>query len=200
MTAGIKEWYDALSPTLQIFWTIASVTSLVFLIQTVLTFVGIGDTDTDVDFGCDTDFSDGNTLDIGGAMQLFTIRNLINFLLGFSWGGICLAAYIPDTALLYAAATATGILFVYVFLLMYRQLFRLEKDGTVHIEDCVGQVVDVYLTIPAMRKGKGKVQVSFYGSVLEITALADGENAIPSGTKVRVLEIVDRTTVLVERL
>lgn len=195
------EWYGALTSTLQVFWAIALITSLVFAIQMILTFVGIGDADADVDMDMcgGADFSDGSTLDMGGSMQLFTVRNLINFFLGLGWGGVCLSSLIHNTVLLVIAAVGVGLLFVYAFLLVYRQLFRLESNGAFHTDDCVGRTVDVYLTVPAGRSGNGKVQVSFSGSVQELAAMTDSATAIPSGAKVRVLEIIDSTTVLVDK-
>lgn len=206
MTNTFYEWYNALPSTLQVYWVIALVTSLVFLIQMVLTFIGIGDADTDVDFGGDADlggdadFSDGDTLDTGGAMQLFTIRNFINFLLGLGWGGVCLYSVIPNTIVLSLVSILVGVLFVYIFLIIYRQLRKLERNGAYHIDDCVGQTVDVYLTIPANRSGMGKVQISFSGSVQELAALTDSDTPLRSGSKVRVTEVIDGTTVLVEKL
>lgn len=200
MTNTFYEWYNALPSTLQVYWVIALVTSLVFIIQMVLTFIGIGDADSDVDFGGDADFSDGGTLDIGGAMQLFTIRNFINFLLGLGWGGVCLYSVIPNTIVLSVVAILVGVLFVYIFLIIYKQLRKLEGNGAYHIDDCVGQTVDVYLAIPANRSGMGKVQISFFGSVQELGAMTDSDEPIRSGAKVRVLDVIDGTTVLVEKL
>ena len=206
MTDVFYEWYNALPSTLQVYWVIALITSLIFLIQMVLTFIGIGDADTDVDFGGDADlggdagFSDGDTLDTGGAMQLFTIRNFINFLLGLGWGGVCLYSVIPNTIVLSLVSILVGVLFVYIFLIIYRQLRKLERNGAYHIDDCVGQTVDVYLTIPANRSGMGKVQISFSGSVQELAALTDSDTPLRSGSKVRVTEVIDGTTVLVEKL
>ena len=206
MTDVFYEWYNALPSTLQVYWVIALITSLIFLIQMVLTFIGIGDADTDVDFGGDADlggdagFSDGDTLDTGGAMQLFTIRNFINFLLGLGWGGVCLYSVIPNTIVLSLVSILVGVLFVYIFLIIYRQLRKLERNGAYHIDDCVGQTVDVYLTIPSNRSGMGKVQISFSGSVQELSALTDSDTPLRSGSKVRVTEVIDGTTVLVEKL
>ena len=200
MTDVFYEWYNGLPSTLQVYWVIALITSLVFLIQMVLTFIGIGDADADTDFGGDTDISDGSTLDAGGAMQLFTMRNIINFLLGLGWGGVCLYSVIPNAVVLSIAAILVGVAFVYVFILIYRQMRRFEKNGAFNIKECVGHTVDVYLTIPAKRSGSGKVQVSFYGSVQELAALTDSDSPIRSGAKVRIIEIVDGGTVLVEKV
>lgn len=200
MTDVFYEWYNGLPSTLQVYWVIALITSLVFVVQMVLTFIGIGDADADADFGGDTDISDGSTLDAGGAMQLFTMRNIINFLLGLGWGGVCLYSVIPNAVVLSIVAILVGVAFVYVFILIYRQMRRFEKNGAFDIKECVGHTVDVYLTIPAKRSGSGKVQVSFYGSVQELAALTDSDSPIRSGAKVRILEIVDGGTVLVEKV
>ena len=200
MTDVFYEWYNGLPSTLQVYWVIALITSLVFVVQMVLTFIGIGDADADADFGGDTDISDGSTLDAGGAMQLFTMRNIINFLLGLGWGGVCLYSVIPNAVVLSIVAILVGVAFVYVFILIYRQMRRFEENGAFDIKECVGHTVDVYLTIPARRSGSGKVQVSFYGSVQELAALTDSDSPIRSGAKVRILEIVDGGTVLVEKV
>ena len=95
-------WLEGLEPSLRAYWIVALLATLVFLIQMVLTLVGIGDTDSDVDFDAssDADFGDGSgdTMDTGGAIQLFTIRNMVNFLLGIGWGGVCFWNVIPKPA------------------------------------------------------------------------------------------------------
>jgi len=200
---AITSWYSALDPALRVYWGIAIFASVVFLIQMVLTFIGIGDTDGgdfDVDGGFDTT-GDGNgdTMDTGGAIQLFTVRNFVNFFLGIGWGGVCFSQSIHNTTLLALVALLTGCLFVGVFILMFRQLMRLEHNGSFDIREAVDQVADVYLRIPGQRQGEGKVQFSFHGSVQELPAITDGA-PIPSGQKVRVREIIGQHTLLVERM
>jgi len=201
----ITNWYYNLDPTLRIYWSIAILTSIVFVIQMVLTLIGIGDTDADADFGgmdVDGDFSvdgNGDTLDTGGAVQLFTVRNVINFLLGLGWGGVCFWNSISNHLILALVALLVGCVFVAAFIIMFRQVLKLEKSGNFNIKECVGMTCSVYLRIPAQRGGQGKVQLSYHGSVLEINALTDGE-FIPSGAKVRVLQVIDSDTLLVEKL
>lgn len=203
----ITTWWNGLDSTMHFYWGIALFASTIFLIQLVMTFIGIGDADAgdgDLDFGGggDADFggdTDGDTLDTGGTLQLFSVRNIINFLLGLGWGGVCFSPSIGNHVLLALAALATGCAFVALFLFVYRQMRHLEHNGAFRIADCVGQVADVYLRIPATRQGVGKVQYSFQGSVQELPAITDGE-LIPSGAKVRVLEVIGGHTLLVERV
>ena len=205
MMTTFLDWYGALPPYLRAYWTIAIAVSIVFLIQMTLTLIGLGDTDAGGDMGdLDTggaDFGDGNgdTMDTGGAIQLFTIRNTVNFLLGVGWGGVCLSSVIPNRFLLALAAILCGCVMVAAFILMYRQLMKLEGNGSYRIEESVGEVCEVYIRIPAQRSGSGKVQISFHGSVQELPAQTEGE-AIPSGTKVRVTQVIDKAVLIVEKL
>ena len=196
-------WFEGMEPSLRAYWVVALLASLVFLIQMVLTLVGIGDTDSDVNFDGpgDADLGDGggDTMDTGGAIQLFTIRNMINFLLGIGWGGVCFWNVIPNRFLLAAVALLCGCLLVTAFLFMFRKLMKLESNGAFDIHEAVGQVATVYIRIPADRSGQGKVQVSFGGSIQELPALTDGE-AIPSGAQVRIAGLIGNKVMLVEKI
>ncbi|MBR5052862.1 MAG: NfeD family protein [Bacteroidaceae bacterium] len=205
MMTTFLDWFQALPPYMRAYWTIAIAVSIIFLIQMTLTLIGLGDTDAGGDVGdLDTggaDMGDGNgdTMDTGGAIQLFTIRNTVNFLLGVGWGGVCLSSVIPNRFLLALAAILCGCIMVAAFIIMYKQLMKLEGNGSYRIEESVGQVCEVYIRIPANRSGSGKVQISFHGSVQELPAQTEGE-AIPSGTKVRVTKVIDKAVLIVEKI
>ena len=142
----LTDWFAQLDPSIRPYWVVAIVASVVFLIQMVMTFVGIGDADgVDMDFDLDAD-ADGGTLDAGGTLQLFSVRNIINFLLGAGWGGVCFAPFIGNPFLLAATALLVGCLFVAVFAFVYKQMRHLEHDGAFRIEECMGQVADAYST------------------------------------------------------
>ena len=184
--------YGEMPLLLQIFWGCAVVASLIFIVQMVLTLIGMDSSDVDVDF-------DGaNTMDLGGGLNLFTIKNLMGFLVGFGWTGVCFYDTITSPILLIFVAFIVGCLFVGIFVVIYKQTKKLEHNGAFKIEEVKGTVVSVYLRIPAAESGKGKVQVSQNGSVHELDALTDGDD-IPSGAKVKIVEIVDNETVKVEK-
>lgn len=188
-------WFSGLDGTLKMFWISALVGTLVFVIQFILTFIGVDSADTDFDFGGGA----GDTMDIGGALSLFSVRNIVNFFMGFGWGGVCLAKYIHNTLLLVLAAFVIGVIFVIMFFLLVKQIMKLESNGTVDMNDCVGKICDVYLRIPAERNGKGKVQLSINGTVMEFDAITDEKELIPTGQRVKVLESLGNSTLLVAR-
>lgn len=191
----VTSWFSSLDPTLRIYWGIAIFATIVFVIQTTMSFMDFGDIDSgssDVDFDTDTD-----SLDDAGAMHLFSIRNAFYFLLGLGWTGISLWDSVTNRVLLAVCAILVGCVFVAIFMFLFRMMMRLQSNGAFNIEDTVGKVCDVYLRIPAAEQGEGKVQVSLGGSVHEFDARTTGAQ-IPSGAKVRVIRVVDKRVLEVE--
>ena len=182
--------FQGLDTWMQVFWVCAAAGTVIFVVQMVLTLIGMDSSDMDVDF-------DGaDTMDLGGGISLFSIKNFVNFLVGFGWAGVCLGGVIENKWLLCFVAVLVGVAFVLMFFFIKKQTKKLEHNGAFRIEDSLGKSVDVYLRIPAGKSGKGKVQVSLNGSVQEISAMTEGES-IASGQKVKVVSVIDRSTVLV---
>ncbi len=191
--------YSELAPALRFYWIVAIGASLVFAVQMVLTFIGIGDTDADAGSADVSLDGNGDTLDTGGAIQLFSVRGVVNFLLGVGWGGVCFWNVFDNKHLLTVVSFICGLAFLLAFLWMYKGLMRLQRSGNFRIEACVGMTCSVYLRIPAHRMGSGKVQLSYHGSVQEIEALTEGDQ-IPTGAKVKVVRVIDSRSLLVEAL
>ncbi|MCQ2223077.1 MAG: serine protease [Bacteroidaceae bacterium] len=191
------DWYNSLDPALRIYWGVAIFASVIFVIQTVMSFVGIGDMDTDASVDVDPS---PDAMDDAGAMHLLSIRNIVYFLLGVGWTGVSLWNTIDNRIVLALIAVAVGCLFVAIFLFLFRQMMKLQHNGAFDINDAVGKTVDVYLRIPAAGQGMGKVQVSFNGSIQELDARTDSSAMIPSGAKVRVIDVIDRSVLIVAPL
>ena len=189
------ELFNSLEPLQKFFWTIACCASLVFIIQTIMTFIGLG-TDTDVDAGP----MDGSvdSIEDGALSGVFSFRNLVNFLLGYGWAGVLLFDDIEKRWLLQLVAIAVGLLFVLAFVFMFRQVMKLSHDGSFKMNEAVGLKADVYLRIPAARSGRGKVQVSVKGSIHEIDALTDNDAEIPTGGQVEIVEVLGDDLLLVK--
>lgn len=179
----MKEFFANMDGTQQFYWYIAIGASVIFIIQTIMTFVG-----ADADTGVDADF-DGN-LDGGDSpFQLFSLRNLINFLLGFGWAGVSLYNVIENNILLAIVAFLVGVLFIAFFFFIMRALLKLSEDNSFKIEDTIGKIADVYLSIPAAKTGKGKVFISVRGSTHELSAITNSVDEIKNGSLVKVVGI-----------
>lgn len=187
------EMLDSLPTLLKSFWYIAIPTSIIFIIQTIITFSGL-----DIADGVDTDFH-GDT-HAGGDFQLFSLRNLINFLLGFSWTGISFYTTIGDKPIfLIITSLVVGVLFVILFFLVIRQVQKLAEDNSFKITNTLHKTAEVYLTIPENKKGKGKIMISVNGAFHELEAMTEQER-IPSGAIVKVIKIENNNILIVESI
>ncbi len=190
------EMLENLDPLLRTFWYVAIPASLIFLVQSILTIIGghAGDSLDAADVDMDSDF-DSHTDGDHGTFHVFSFRNLINFLLGFSWAGITLYSTVSKPLLLITISVFVGIVFIYLFFVLIQQLQRFAEDNTFNITDTIGEKAEVYLRIPAKRTGVGKVLVSVKGAVHELEAITDADE-IPSNEKAIVVG-VEKDNVLI---
>lgn len=188
------EWWNALSVVMKILWGITLASSLVFIIQSIMTFLGA---DTDVDFDTDASGLDGET-EAGTGLGLLTFRNLVNFTLGFGWTAILLKEQISSVPVLLAVAVLIGAGLVAVVMMMFKWLSGMQQSGNIDVhKQAVGCTGKVYLTIPANREGEGKVQININDSVREFAAVTDG-GKLPTGVQIRVVDVISESTLLVE--
>lgn len=186
------EFLQNLDTLHQVFWYIAIPVSVVFIIQAILTFIGIDSSD-----GVEADF-DGD-FDGDAPFQLFSLRNLVNFLIGFSWTGVLLYGNFENKTMLIFTALVVGVVFVVFFFFLMRQILKLSEDNTFRIENTIGRSGNVYLTIPEFKSGKGKIQVSVKGTIHELDAMTEQETIL-SGSIVRVKAVESGNLVIVEKL
>lgn len=181
---------ENLEVLLKTYWYIAIPTSIIFLIQTILTFIGVDATD-----GIEADFN-GDITNGDEPFQLFSLRNLINFLLGLSWSGISLYNYFGNKNILIVVSVATGISFVYLFFIAIKQIQKLAEDNSFKITDTLNKTAEVYLTIPGNKSGKGKILISINGSYRELEAMTEHEK-IPTGATVVITKIENNQILIV---
>lgn len=194
----IASWWAGLSLIMKILWGVTLTASLIFVIQSILTFVG-ADADTNFDVDVDTSMDGADLSNIEGGSNLYTFRNFVNFLLGFGWSAILLQQSISSVPLLILVSVIVGVALVAAVMYLFKWLAGMQQSGNIDIataaKDCEGTV---YLTIPAARAGEGKVQITISGAVREYNAVTESEKALPTGTPIRVVDVVNASTVLVE--
>ncbi len=198
----MQSWAE-LSLFMKIMWGITAVSTLIFIIQTILTFIGAdagGDADFDASFDADVDMSDVDAAAGTSGMNLYTFRNFVNFFLGFGWAAVLFDGAIKSRALLLIIAILIGCVFVALVMYLFKWLYSMQQSGNINVYksavDCTGTV---YLSIPAERTGEGKVQITINSAVREYGALTDGD-ALPTGTPIKVVEVINPSTLLVEPL
>lgn len=190
----MQEWWLTLDLFMKIVWGVAIFSSVIFIVQAILTFVGM---DSGTDFSGDLDVDASS--DMETPFQLFTFRNLINFLLGFSWTIIALQASALSTGWLIVLAIVVGVALVAAVMLLFIWLNSLQQSGTISVSQTVGCKGNVYLTIPGGRSGQGMVQITVQGAVREFNAQTD-EETLSNGTPIQVVEVLSANILLVKRL
>lgn len=188
------EYFNELESLHRTFWYIALASSIFFTGQTIMTFIGVDSGD-----GLDADF-DGDLDGGDSSFQIFSLRNLINFLLGFSWTGVSFYDDIPNHTLLIALATFVGVLFVLAFFVIIKQIRKLAEDNSFKFEHCLNKTAEIYLKVPASKGGKGKVLINVNGSAHELSAITEDSEDIPTGALVKVLAIESGELLLVSKI
>lgn len=186
------EIIENLDPLLKTFWYVAIPTTLIFTVQAIMTFLGVDATD-----GLEADFD--SNLDGGDTtFQLFSLRNLINFLLGFSWTGISFYNTISNPIVLIATSVIVGCLFVFLFFIIIKQVQKLEENNTFKLQNTLNKSAEVYLTIPEKKLGKGKIMISINGSFHELEAMTEHHEKIISGSTVKIIKIENNNIIIVQ--
>jgi hypothetical protein len=172
------------------------------IIQIIMMLVGAGEAgfDSDVDVGEASGGGDDvfNTEGFGSifGLRILTIRSMVAFLSIGSWTTFTLCYLIPVWAavligIVAGAAAAFGVA------ALLKSLEKLENSGNIIIDNTVGLLGEVYLTVPAARSGNGKVNVIVQERLTEFAAVTDSQDPIKTGEEVKVLSIVGGGTLLV---
>ncbi|MGA9212992.1 NfeD family protein [Kaistella sp.] len=178
----IPEFFSEMPALQQAFWYLAFFASLIFIFQTILTLFG---TDASADLNADFD---GDFHNVEAPFELFSFRNLINFLLGFGWTGVAFYGKMNEVFLV-IIAFVVGIIFVGIFFFIIKQILKLQEDNTFNLNNTLEKTAQVYINIPPHKSGFGKIQLSINGSFHELEAFTEDEEKINSGESVRIVRI-----------
>lgn len=217
-------WWNGLKLVEQILYCIAVPASLILIIQTVIMLLGLGnggegfnpsDTsgldvpdsiDTDAGFDgsadMDTDLSNhdiSNPSDIAD-FRLLSVQSVIAFLTIFGWSGITAISngMVEWAALLLAVALGFGAMFLVAKIIQWSS--RLAQNGTFNVKNLLGESGTVYIPIPEKGKGTGKINISCGERFMEYDAVTEEQEALKTGTPVRVVDIIAGSTLVVEKI
>jgi hypothetical protein len=189
------EWFNSLEWFDKIFWVVAFIGSIFFLIMLVTTFVG-GDVDMDSDIGgAEVDFD----VD-GGGFHFFTIKNLVAFFTIFGWAGIGAIDAGLSKAMVIFVAFSSGLLMMLVMATLFYMISKLNDSGTLITKNAIGAIGDVYLTVGASRSRIGKVNVRIQGALRELEGLTDDKEDLEQGTVVKVIDVTTNGILIIEKL
>ena len=89
------------------------------------------------------------------------------------------------------------VLFRVLIAVVMKMILRLQADGTVSLANAVGSGGEVYLSVPPLRSGEGKVNVVIQDTMTECAAVTDEDTAIPTGTSVTVVGVTKEQQLIV---
>ena len=213
------EWWNSLGITMQVFYCIAIPATLIIVIQTILLMIGIGHGGEGVEFsdtsgidgldvpdmpsdvptdmpgahaidGCEhTAIGDGSNPADFGTMQLFTLQGIMTFLCVFGWTGVICTSLGLHVAIAIIIALVLGFLAMLGVAKVLQLTRRLTQDGSIDVRRLLGEKGRVYIPIPANESGEGKVTIAAGERFIELSAVTDEQEAIPTGTQVRIIDV-----------
>lgn len=166
-----------------LFWFCALAGSGMFLIQSVLFFVG-ADAD-DVDDGSSQNF------------KWLSKQAVTGFLMMFGWAGLTCKKELGYSAVSSTLiAAAAGALAMFITGSIFKLARKLRSSGTVfRIEEAIGKEAAVYQRIP--KGGVGKISISLQDLTHEIDAISLNGEEVDSFAQVQVVKKADDRTVIV---
>lgn len=183
------EWWTELAMMSKVFWSISIVFSILFFIQFVMSLFGF-------DFMGDSDADGGDADGFDHDFTLVSIRGIIAFFTFFGWTGVILQSGGSGVIATFFFSALAGVAAMFLVAYLFYLFGKLTESGTVDTYQALFTTGEVYLPIPERRKGSGKVLIRLGGSYREMEAVTEG-NAIATGSKVKVVEILENSLLVV---
>lgn len=207
-------WWDSLDPTVKILYFIAIPSTLVFVIQTVMAFLGgieggegVAYSDTsglDLDGGFDgpdlsempdamdiddVHFGDGGNPADFSIMRMFTLQGIITFLMVTGWSAIASISAGAKPSLSIIVGVILGVVAMYAVAKLIHASRRLTENGTLDVRNAIGSNAKVYIPIPEQGRGEGKVTLYVQGRYAECDAVTTEPELLRTGTTVRIVDV-----------
>lgn len=181
------DWWNALTGDLQVFYLIGIVSGAFLMLQLVLMTLGVG-LDFDLDFDSDAD------------VGYLSLRSLTAFFFAFGWTGVLMKEGDNSTSVSVIVAVVVGVAVFMIVALIWRRFARMNESGSLDYRSAIGINGTVYMPVAANRAQPGKVEVMVQGRMRVIDAYTTSGEDLPPKTRVKVTDVVDPTTILVEPL
>lgn len=181
-------FYNAISNS---YFYVALGATIFFVLQSVFTFLGVGDDfELDADFDADLDLDMGALDGLSMTFHLFTIRGIISFFMIFGWSGFLLTNAGYGDLMTLLISLGTGTIMLVLVALVYYFFKSIEQSGNMILKEAIGKQGSVYIPIPKKNEGLGKVQIIVGNSLRTLDAIST-KDPIKTGTQVKVVSIIN---------
>jgi membrane protein implicated in regulation of membrane protease activity len=175
-------WWQALSGLQQVFWVLAILSSSFFLLSTLMSLFGVDGFETDID----AEPLESSSSEI---LEFLSFRNIVAFVLGFSWTGVLFYSRFQVFSLLLAVGVGLG--FAWMNQTLVKKLQGLESSGNSNLNEAIGQEAKVSVQIDGKMQGRGKIVVRVGNREMELLAATEDMQSLRRGDTVQVYGIED---------
>ena len=165
-------------------FVIAAASTAIIIVQTILEFVG-----ADVDGDFDTQ-----------GFHLITTRGVVAFFMVGGWVGLAASRAGISELLSVIFAIVCGGAALFAIAKLMQVMMKLHSDGSLNVNNALGQTGTVYIRIPGAEKGVGKVNVTVQERLCEFDAVTEGEDTIKTGELICVTAVRPNNLLVVERI
>jgi membrane protein implicated in regulation of membrane protease activity len=185
---SLLDW-SALGILAKVFAIIGLTAFVLIILQTIFSVLG-----GDVNHDFDITQTDG---DLGHSWGLFSVRGVFGFFLGLGWGGLIALQRGFSGVVSIIIGSLAGFIIAFFLSLLMKGINTLRSEGTLKMENAIGQTGTVYQRIPAKRGGQGKIQIVVQGQLQTLEAVTDAENDIAPQREVKVTAITGSNLLVV---
>lgn len=177
------EWFNTLTWSEQLFWIIAVVSTVFFLIVLI-----------------------GNRLrikkipDLNSGYQIFKLKNCLSFFTIFGWVGIASLyqgiGLIPTLIISFLS----GIVMMFVMTSLFYYIRKMTEGGTLEYKNDFNSKGEVFIEVGKLRSRIGKVKIRTKGILKEMDAVTDFEHDIKIGTLIQIDSVTKEGILIIKPL
>ena len=131
------------------------------------------------------------------AMGMLNFQGIVAGLTVFGLVGLAASAAKQPGSIAVELGAASATVMMALVSGMFSMMTDLEKDGTVDLQQAVGKLATVYLSIPEENQGQGKITISLQERSMEFPAVTCQDKLLTTGQKVVVVAVLDAGIMLV---
>lgn len=177
------EWFNNLTWSEQLFWIIAVVSTVVFLL------VLIGNL-----------FHIRKIPSFNSGFQFFKLKNCLAFFTIFGWVGIASMYQGYGFVMSLIIAFISGIVMMLVMTALFYYVKKMTEGGTVEYKNELNSKGEVQSDVGRKRSKIGRVQINIQGNTREMDAVTDFEHDIAKGTLIQVESVTESGVLIIKPL